>query len=457
MPSSFRNPTNLPDWIELDYTSRPRGLRRGRWLLSILALVVCVAGVLVASRFPGSKKLLQAAPVSSAHTLFNDDCGKCHEQAFATARRVLPWKASVPSVTDRACRVCHEGPPHNQQVRTEDERRCAVCHREHRGRATLARVPDGECTGCHADLKNHRKDGSKGLAFENVTAFYRDHPEFRLPKIDNARLKFNHHKHLELAKKETAQMKPMALALSRLRQQGCAACHQQDDTGRFMRPVQYEKHCADCHPLSVQLAGDFKGPDQPALDRAVQKFNSTPAPHAAPLVVRGVLRERLLDLVRRFPLEARLPNTENRLIDPGVLGKRLDPGRPPSDAEWTWVNRALAPMEKVLFSSSQLDLAEQRLFGQACVQCHFEEGRGKKDELPGLPVYEKTNVPKRWLAHARFSHGRHRMLSCVECHPVAKSTLTRDVLMPRLKNCRECHNPTAGVRSDCVECHQYHH
>ena len=32
-----------------------------------------------------------------------------------------------------------------------------------------------------------------------------------------------------------------------------------------------------------------------------------------------------------------------------------------------------------------------------------------------------------------------------------------DVLMPSIDTCKQCHNrTTAGVRSDCLECHQYH-
>ena len=64
----------------------------------------------------------------------------------------------------------------------------------------------------------------------------------------------------------------------------------------------------------------------------------------------------------------------------------------------------------------------------------------------------------RWFPYAKFSHESHRLLDCQSCHNgAAESTKTSDVLMPSIDACKQCHNrTTAGVRSDCLECHQYH-
>ena len=57
------------------------------------------------------------------------------------------------------------------------------------------------------------------------------------------------------------------------------------------------------------------------------------------------------------------------------------------------------------------------------------------------------------------------MLDCAACHAAKNSVATADVLMPKIEDwlmpkiedCRQCHNrATAGVRSDCLECHIYH-
>src|SRR5579871_2012089 len=90
MPSAFRDPKSLSDWIQLDYFRRPRSLRRWRgWLgWGTLAATALVVGIVLL--LPGGKTAFQAGPVSSAHTLFNDRCGECHTEAFQTARRILP-------------------------------------------------------------------------------------------------------------------------------------------------------------------------------------------------------------------------------------------------------------------------------------------------------------------------------------------------------------------------------
>src|SRR5215468_7910897 len=197
MPSAFRNQKNLKEWLELDYYQRPRGLRRWCNRLTLLLLLLCVVGVAGAFfLIPRPARLVQAGPVTSAHSIVRD-CERCHQEAFSTAKKLLPENASLRVVPDDACTQCHDGPAHNSMQ--SEEVHCATCHREHRGRPALARVPDGDCTACHADLKNHRKGGDYGLVYKDVHAFNDDHPEFRLlrdDKKDEARLRFNHEYHL---------------------------------------------------------------------------------------------------------------------------------------------------------------------------------------------------------------------------------------------------------------------
>jgi len=80
----------------------------------------------------------------------------------------------------------------------------------------------------------------------------------------------------------------------------------------------------------------------------------------------------------------------------------------------------------------------------------------KDDRGAGLPEVAMTAIPPRWLPHSRFDHGTHRSLACTECHQATKSTETKDVLLPSIATCRECHRDVAGARSGCVECHLYH-
>ena len=74
-----------------------------------------------------------------------------------------------------------------------------------------------------------------------------------------------------------------------------------------------------------------------------------------------------------------------------------------------------------------------------------------------MPDFGAPYIPPRWFQGSTFRHDNHRLLRCTECHgDVAASKTSRDVLMPRIDTCRQCHNPRVGARTDCVECHTYH-
>src|SRR5205085_7544083 len=88
MPSAFRTQKNLPDWIELDYHRRQRKLRRWRRFFTWSTLALCLAGLAAASLLPRSPRLVQAGPLSSAHGMFNDDCARCHQENFQTAKKL---------------------------------------------------------------------------------------------------------------------------------------------------------------------------------------------------------------------------------------------------------------------------------------------------------------------------------------------------------------------------------
>jgi len=451
MPSAFRHPKNLSEWIELDYHERPRGLKRWKRLLVWGTLAVCLAGAAVAMVLPRGSRMVQAGPLTLEHNMFNDDCARCHEGAFQTAKKLAPWNADAHAVPNRACVQCHDGPPHNLQIREEREPACAGCHQEHRGKVSLTRVGDAHCVGCHGDLANHRKSGAEGLKFQNIHAFNDDHPEFAVIREsikDPGQLQFNHKAHLRGKLKSAPNAAEVQLS--------CVDCHRPDEAGRYMEPIRYDKHCASCHPLTVQLTGDFKaaGAMKEWLDRAVEEFNKKPAPHDRPEVVRGVLRERLLEFVQEFPVVA--GEKPGRALDHLLLPRARS--RPPSDVEWQSTRQELVKtIDRLMFVEPQKQANERLLLQGSCRVCHVEDRRtAAGTELTALPVFKPTNVPARWMAHARFNHERHRMLDCNECHKAGDSDKSSDVLMPALRSCQQCHTPKAGARHDCVECHTYH-
>jgi hypothetical protein len=459
MPSAFREPKNLPQWVELDYYRRPGWLRRWRWWLTALTLLVGT-GVLVAFAWtPWAARTYQAGPVSAAHAFFNDQCGKCHTEAFQTARRFWPFGGVVLSVPDSACLECHRDQPAHHPEQVLEQGHCADCHQEHRGREVLARLPDATCTACHADLKDHSRYPDK-CPFVNVSRFPDSHPDF-LPLVkdkghpvddqgkDRGQLRFNHAKHL--AEEGVFVFDPDAPDKRRRVTLKCEDCHKPDEAGNYMQPIRYESHCKQCHPLSVQLTGRFKGKEAEA---AALEFASRPAPHPAPgqsaEVVRGALRDRLLELVRKHRLVAAEGDDLPGMPGPAGIG----------EGTWKAVRQELGEQEMRLFWGAQEKAVAGQLLEHSggCVYCHFTtapEGR------PGqaLPVFAKPNLPVRWQIHSHFSHQSHRTMKCIKCHAEAQtSKRTEDVLLPNKDVCAECHRPagTAGARGDCVECHRYH-
>ncbi len=447
MPSEFRDPKNLANWIELDYFRRPSPLRRWRRWIIWGSLVLPLLVVVAAFAFPGASTLFQAGPVSDAHSMFNEDCQRCHTESFQTVRRFLPWNESVRAVSDQACQQCHEGARHS--ARQVSEPSCSSCHREHRGRTELVAVRDSHCTSCHANLEPHRQGGAPSQV-ENVTSFPSGHPEFglwRRQESDPGQLHFNHKAHLAAGGLLTPTGQKRVLQ--------CVDCHVPDSAGRYIQPIKYENHCASCHPLSVQIVGEVKG--DPRVEQAVSAFNKIPAPHREPALVRAVLRDRLLEFVRTQPLKLQGDN-------PQTLDRSVPRSRPlemATPAQWKWTLGQLNDMERLLFPHVQLEVNERVLFQNAagCRFCHVEKSRQAGTEAEGLsdlPRYAQTNIRARWFEHSRFSHQSHQMLNCTECHSARESSLTREVLLPRAETCAQCHNSRVKAAYDCNTCHDYH-
>jgi hypothetical protein len=479
MPGPRNSPKAFSDWYESDYFRRPR--RPALWTAAvIIAMAVTAAAVGYSFRHP---RAYQAGPLSEPHAFLVDNCAACHTAAFATANRLLPGHADDRSVPDEACLNCHQaGVHHPDQTRFvgptgpagQSAADCAGCHREHTGAATIAKLEDKRCTECHADLQT----ASGEHRFAQQIRSFDDHPEFGAwrgkPLSDPGTLKFNHKVHLDLAKNFDADPNGrnawMADSLNRLKELTCTACHEPDADRRYIRAVSYDRHCAGCHPLTVPAE-----PTAPLLH---------PKPGESAEAIRAQLLERFWkQIASQKPAAVETPAAGDR---PAVLTRSLPPL---SAEEKARVQKFSRDSEGRLFDPAGGDVlsaAERSQFHMqsGCAYCH-EESTTPATRRDGLPVYKAPGLRDRWkdmpLPHerfgpaghrtaaeqisrdrwfpfARFSHESHRMLDCVGCHIGAdESKLTSDVLMPNKAICVNCHNQSAaGVRSDCLECHNYH-
>jgi hypothetical protein len=477
MPSIHRDPKAFTRWFRLDYFRRPRLLRRlyRPVLLGVLALtgaaaVVGVAGMIL--KTAGARSAFQAAPVSTAHALIADRCEVCHvaDHTFAVARRLWPGDAGASSVSDQACLQCHPAGRHNEQQiefineATGQSQHCTRCHHEHRGDAALARLPDASCAQCHADL--HTSDGAHRFV-ARITRFDLDHPAFGDWRHDPAGISdpgtvhFSHAAHLKLDEKLMAApadrpaspwLEANRKEAKALEDQRCAYCHKMDSEKRYMLPIRYEDDCKACHPLLPQLQPNVWPPE------VEEKFRQTPLHHPGPgetaETVRGELLDRFSRLTFAHPPAATPP--DDAALRPFLLNRPV-----PSDPQ-RWTLGQVVHAERSLFAGDKKDLQPLPGFEKlvdfdvkgGCAYCHAEKGRSDD----GLPLYEPPALPDRWLPHARFDHNAHRLMKCIDCHANAeKSTDNKDVLLPKIENCKLCHSAAADkARADCLECHGYH-
>jgi hypothetical protein len=496
MLSNSERQKKLPDWLELDGHRRGRGLKRWRRRLTWYTFGLCTVLAVVAVFLPRTSKLAQAGPVSPAHTQIND-CAACHTEPLTTATRFLPWKNHVKAVPNSACAECHKdiGDHHPQAVQSVQA--CAGCHREHQGQR-LAQVANAYCLECHNNLKSHHTKPDL-CQFQDVTGYPSGHPDMALwrgsdPLFPNSQdqrshLKFNHKIHVaEHGLPTRGESKEALEARQRLRDKGavlfdndrfvrldCTFCHAPDSAGRYMQPVTYQRHCADCHPLWVRLEEKQfpqEEPDVPEGQRLidlVRQFNRVPAPHVRSSEVRNALAGRLIDLVRLKPLQPAPPPEARR----GPLPFFDDPR---AQQRWELLRPDLKRAENVLFVLAEQRNLERGAFGDLgpegrrgeCVHCHVEtaessQKRQRGEDVPpeyGLSSWrvrpDGSRSAEHWFSDARFDHRSHATVGCGRCHAAATSEKSSDVLLPKMETCAQCHNTQVGVRNDCVGCHQYH-
>jgi hypothetical protein len=221
-------------------------------------------------------------------------------------------------------------------------------------------------------------------------------------------------------------------------------------TGKYMKPIKYDNHCAGCHPLNFD----------PKIDRPVE--------HGLPLEGKGSLKNRLEEIY-----QAEYEKSPNLLLtrSPSLLplpGKRQDIEKPDRDD----------------LISEKVEQAMRALLAgkRACGECHTD--RDGNDLTVATTAIAKPDLPEIWFKHARFDHAAHtndpRNIDCVVCHKDAYPSTEKDLLdayaSPRkgaeqvmiegIENCKQCHSSSPkpefadrGLqgKQDCTECHSYHH
>ncbi len=509
----------IAERFQIDFPQRGNRLHRWRRLVTLLAALPPL--VLVAVFWMrGDRTIYWSGPVSSSHQIHKNECGACHTRVAQPLVRLVTGSASAHSVENASCQVCHTGRSsfdHHDLMVRDNVQYCVVCHREHSG-GSLSQVTHRLCATCHADLVT--TDGSRTFA-PHIDSF-ENHPEFAVRRTigpdadddgltpgekhnvydlarlvdgqwqDKAALRFNHAVHLtrdgvlmpfegpagdasaadatatnatatnaDSSDSESGDLSSGESAGARYSRLTCASCHQPQSDGAYMEPIQYEQHCATCHPL--QYSEMLSSGGRP-LRHGVELDTVLVDAHAR---------------LQRFASE----EYRRRAADPDALAAEL-PRLPDKQHETApaggdrqeWQQRFVEQYEPRL----------QRTIVHGCSHCHFFDEENKEGDGRALRVIP-PQLPSRWMLHSRFRHDKHLGYACVVCHDPAYldktnellrteaaatradeerllvSESTRDILMPSIAVCQKCHTDTAGANrwgqaaSDCVECHRYHH
>lgn len=405
--------------------------RRLSW--SLAALVLAAAFALpaltllhpsVASVVRGSALLPDdgwwlAGPIHSAHSSTAGECESCHVQPFSR-------------VPDEACMACHNASRHVNEPAPAvlGERRCASCHLEHNEPPRLVKRNQRLCADCHVDLPAR-------VPLQAASDFLDAHPEFRISLLmrpedgtewrvqhlpmseaqyaERSNLKFDHQVHLDADGIVTPDGRRVI---------GCDECHRPEPGGARMLPVTMDEHCSGCHALNFD-------PDDPARE----------VPHGDPPgVVQALIEYYSARLLGEDPDDA-----GQRVRRPGRTLTRSDRDRAAAEAR----TRALAVAE---------ELFERR----ACANCH-EVTKVDGGELPWH--VEPVRLTAFFYPHANFTHASHEteVTSCDGCHRASDSSSARDLLIPDIESCRECHgsgvarrNNASQTPSACIMCHGFH-
>lgn len=434
---------------------------RGRITLAVVAASLGCLLIFVGGFWRGG--FLNRGPLSLAHSgeafhyafagtnkNVHETCGACHKAGAGGLGGILSaaWHADPAplefnkltegtsgkmTAIDASCQKCHV-----QHLRHRDELAvglsCSNCHEEHRGPGRMALPNDDRCATCHADADDLAESRERTMLAGFIpsapgravaSSFEWRHPEFRVQALhlrDTNTLRFNHSLHLT---------SPTVTKLSAGRAVDCVQCHRQDASGEYVRGVNFNQNCQECHSLQFDA-------ETPELH----------LPHGQPGFVSAFLRtlpKQYADLAARAgtsdPVEQNrfAQARARRLLEQFSSGEELE-------KRIFFSNSTLGPQRRV----GTVEGSTPALYS-GCAYCHEVNA----DSL-GKPRVTKPIMTERWLSHGGFNHAKHVTTACVQCHDAVQSRETSDVIIPTKRSCAKCHSGEGGVVDSCITCHNFH-
>ena len=375
----------------------------------------------------------ETGALSSVHHGLEDNCEACHVKPFVAVR-------------DETCLSCHKDiGDHAAQPRQQNARgspgagdavlwevahafgkpgpgACTDCHTEHEGAGRMEPTREQFCADCHGTLDERLTD----TKLANASDFGRVHPQFqarlftaatqrepvRVSLNANPRqwdgLRFPHRMHLST----TNGVARMAQRLGEGPNLECGDCHRPTADGVRFLPVDMEQDCESCHSL--------------VYDRVGSTFRT---------LHHGNVEQMRADLLA-MDRSARRP----------IVAARARPGQYRAGGLYS------ASFTSVTSGSSLL--ANAMSSKGLCGECHIPAAGG--GALGVMPVTQQS----RYFMHGWFDHEDHKQAKCTSCHAADTSDAASDLLLPRIAECRECHQGESAIKAEvpsgCAMCHSYH-
>ena len=382
-----------------------------------LGLELAIAATLLGGAMPvflNKWESWSTGPISVHHAAIESQCSTCHDTTFQR-------------IQDKTCTNCHKLTEHSSKLTSLvahqkiNGAQCVDCHKEHRSETELTTKASGLCLSCHGDFDKFGSDvGAPSIkGFEN-------HPEFKIREgsqkvsLDNpavkdpGTIKLNHAVHLNAGLRSPEG--PITLT--------CTSCHTLSPDLKTIIPITFEKNCRSCHPLTFD-----------------DRLPESQVPHGD---TEAVFRY-LLGEYSKFAAfgDSRTGKNSDRAI----------PGKNTSEAPPAAVIKEARRAEQVLYTQT------------SCHTCHEVQTKADAGNWSSGFEIMKANISQVWFANARFDHGAHQSVSCTGCHDkAAKSKATKDVLLPKVAECRTCHAQAKSndakmkgmVPTECSTCHAYH-
>jgi hypothetical protein len=250
----------------------------------------------------------------------------------------------------------------------------------------------------------------------------------------------------------------------------CAQCHL-EHRGKAELAEVASGNCTNCHAGHAVPVSGFRVGKHPEFSTAKMadtrplKLNHAIHMPSAPRAIRGIkLPMKCSDCHvsdRNSPTGDFLPVTfeqnckscHARELEFDVFHV-LGPNAPP--APHTRDAKTVRDYVEAAYRGVHADpsAAEAYLFDRKCVYCHVAQASWP---VRTGAIHGRFPTGDSWFARGEFNHRRHRAVACESCHSTARSsTLTSDVLIPRMNACQPCHGDTRAGLDRCALCHLYH-